>query len=739
MKSRIDKFINDQLSVWPEVSARFRALRDVSVKEMEVNGLAVILQHNPDRIGSTTAKVDAASINSRPCFLCPDNEPAEQRRLPFDGRKGRKYNIQINPFPIFPQHLVIASARHQEQSIWHHLVDMLDIVRHTPEFTVFYNGPESGASAPDHLHYQACPRSQMPLERAVDAVLDKVRILEEDDRRSGVGDELDYLVHLADAKLYHYTRFCRGIFVVRGRTSKSVAKLFYRLLESAPVIPGDKEPRINVFLWYTGSEYRVMTVFRSKHHSHHFDSTGEDHLTMAPGCADMAGFFIVPEEEDFSKLTPSLISGMLDEVTLSPGDEAETVWRLKRRQTKIDVGIMSAKSITFEIISDGAGPQNVTWEDGRISYNGVLYDELVFDAVTRSTLFSEPSFILYGVTIGVNFHWERKQNQTFAGQLRFIVEGDRITAINRVGIEDYLLSVISSEMKASSTLDLLKAHAVISRSWVMSQMEKRRAGRQNSETVAEKLSSGEIIRWWDHDDHTAFDVCADDHCQRYQGLTNAVGSNVRLAIDETWGQVLKYEGQLCDARFSKCCGGLTEQFSACWQDTDYPYLKVLSDTPGEKAGGRCFCDTSDDRILSQVLNDYDLESKDFFTWEVRYNRAYLSELVSRRSGVVFGEIKDLVPLERGGSGRIIRLKIVGSARTMVVGKELMIRRILSESHLKSSAFDVEWEGDEVILRGRGWGHGVGLCQIGAAVMSFEGYDYRQILEHYYPGTTIERK
>ena len=241
-------------------SARFRALRDVSVKEMEVNGLAVILQHNPDRIGSTTAKVDAASINSRPCFLCPDNEPAEQRRLSFDGRKGRKYNIQINPFPIFPQHLVIASARHQEQSIWHHLVDMLDIVRHTPEFTVFYNGPESGASAPDHLHYQACPRSQMPLERAVDAVLDKVRILEEDDRRSGVDGELDYLVHLADAKLYHYTRFCRGVFAVRGRTSKSVAKLFYRLLESAPTLPGDKEPRINLFLWYTGSEYRIWAT-----------------------------------------------------------------------------------------------------------------------------------------------------------------------------------------------------------------------------------------------------------------------------------------------------------------------------------------------------------------------------------------------------------------------------------------------------------------------------------------------
>lgn len=737
MKSQIEKFINDQLSVWPEVSARFRDLKSVSTREIEVGGLTVTLQHNPARLTSTTARIDQESIRARSCFLCAENEPKEQIRMPFEGRKGRRYNIQINPYPIFPQHLVIARAKHCEQSIWHHLVDILDIVSFCEDDVVFYNGPLSGASAPDHLHYQACPRGLMPLERAVDAALDRVCGLELDDPRSGVPGELDYLTHLKDAKLYHYGRFARGIFTVRGHTSKSVAKLFYRLLESAPTVEGDKEPRINLFAWHTGSEYRLMVVFRSRHHSHHFDCDGPDHLTMAPGCADMAGCFIVPMPEDFPKVDKRLLEEMLDEVSMPAGDESELVRRLKRRQRKLEVGIMAAREISFEIISDGAGRQTVTWEDGRINYNGVLYDELVFEAVTRSTLFSEPSFVLYGVTIGIGFHWQRSQDQTFAGALKFIVDGDKVVAVNRIGIEDYLVSVISSEMKSSATLDFLKAHAVISRSWVISQMEKRRTGAGVAQAESGAGAAGEIIRWWDHEDHTAFDVCADDHCQRYQGLTNAIGDNVRRAVDETWGQVLTYDGAICDARFSKCCGGVTERFSSCWEDVDYPYLRVLHDTPDGRPGAQCFCDTSDGAILSQVLNDYDLESRDFFNWEVRYSRARLTELVCRRSGIMFGEILDLVPVERGESGRIVRLRIVGSARTMVVGKELMIRRILSESHLKSSAFDVEWQGDEVILKGRGWGHGVGLCQIGAAVMSYRGYDYRRILGHYYPDTKIE--
>ena len=737
MVSQIEKFIKDQLSVWPEVSARFRALKSAGVRRLEADGLEVVLQHNPARLASAVAGTPASAISAA-CFLCRDNLPPEQAVLPFEGRKGRKYRIQINPFPIFPRHLVIASEKHVPQSIWRHFVDMLDMARSLEGFTVFYNGPKSGASAPEHLHFQACPHGLLPLEKAMDGTLDRIRGEGLEDIHYDIPGELEYLTRVQEAVVYHYRHFMRGVFALRGRTSKSVAKLFYRLLECVPTVEGEKEPRINLFVWHDGVEYRVLVVLRERHRTHHFFSEGADHLTMAPGCADVAGYLIAPEPEDFVKLDPKLLGELLDEAAVRPEVERDIVWRLKRRQRKVEVGIMSGREIRFEIISDGAGPQKVSYREGKIDYGGVLYDELVFDAVTRSTLFSEPSFILYDVTIGVGFHWERKQDQTFAGSLKFIVEDGRITAVNRVGIEDYLVSVISSEMKASASLEFLKAHAVISRSWLLSQMEARRRGRPVGLPARLPQSPGEMIKWWDHDDHKMFDVCADDHCQRYQGLTNAVGENVRKAVDGTWGQVLMYGGDICDARFSKCCGGRMELFSTCWEDRDFPYLQALPDTPGEKPDGKCFCDTSDESILSQVLNDYDLETKDFYRWEVRYDRARLSELVSRRSGVMFGEVRDLIPIERGPSGRISRLKVVGSACTMVVGKELMIRKMLSESHLKSSAFDVSQEGDEVILRGRGWGHGVGLCQIGAAVMSCKGYVYREILGHYYPGANIER-
>ena len=720
----LQKFISDQLSIWPAVSSAFRDLKSAQIRNLDVCGLKVTLQHNPARIASTTASIDPASIKARKCFLCAENEPPLQMRLGFDGRKGRGYNIQINPYPIFPQHLVIASKRHECQSIWHHYVDMLDLAATYPSFTFFYNGPRCGASAPDHLHFQACPRSLMPLETAVDESHAQLR-----DRKA---PKLDYVTSVQDAELYHFTGFIRGVFVLRGQTSKSVAKLFYRLVDTAPVEEGEDEPKFNLFSYYAEGEYRTIVVLRHRLWSHHYRAEGDDHVTMSFGCADIAGFFIAPMSSDFRKMTPELLGEMLEEVALEADVEKMIISRLTRTQPKIQVGILSAPTIRFEIISDGAGPQTVSFRDGKVDYNGVLYDELCFDAVTMSTLFAEPSFRLYDVVIGVDFHWQRKVNQIFAGSLRFIVEGDKVTAINSIGVEDYLLSVISSEMKSSASLEFLKAHAVISRSWVMSQLEHRR-----------KPASGPVINddtyitWFDHDDHKNFDVCADDHCQRYQGLSLVVGENVRKAIDETWGQVLTYGGKICDARFSKCCGGVTENFSTCWEDRDYPYLQGIPDTSGEQSGLDPFCHTADEAVLSQVLNDYDLETRDFYEWEVRYTREELSELVGRRSGFDFGLIKDLVPLERGVSGRLRTLRIEGEKRTMTIGKELIIRRWLSESHLKSSAFDVHWEGDTVVLKGHGWGHGVGLCQIGAAVMASKGYDYRQILAHYYAGSEIK--
>ena len=733
MDNQIDKFVKDQLSVWPLAAENYRSLKKAGSKVLSIGGLPVTVQLNPCRRISSEASLDKESINRRPCFLCPENRPAEQTNMEFEGRKGRRYRVTLNPYPIFPSHLVISSFEHTPQSIWHRYQDLLDFVRENNEYLGFYNGPESGASAPDHMHFQACPQGLTPLQNRVDELL-----------AAGDDKTLDYLTNVKEARLFHLNEYARGVFVLCGATAKSTAKLFYRLLDCAPVPDGSSEPKMNIIAWCHEGEYRTAVIFRERHRPHNYSSSGADHLAMSPGCADLAGVYVTTREEDFDKLDAGLLSQVVREVAASEETEKEIIWRLTRSQRRLEVGIMSGSEIEFEIISDGAGRQKVEYSQGRISYNGALYDELVFEAQTEATMFAEPSFILYGVTIGVDFHWERKVTQKFAGTLKFIVDGGKVTAVNIVGVEDYLLSVISSEMKASAGLEFLKAHAVISRSWVMAQVEHRQSHvsrtPEPSCPVSEPVEgAGEYIKWFDHDDHTLFDVCADDHCQRYQGLTMAVGDTVRKAVDQTWGLVLTSEGKICDARFSKCCGGRMELFSTCWEDKDYPYLQPLPDTADCVEGGDVFCDTKDEKILSQVLNDYDLETKDFYRWTTEYSRTDVSELVRRRSGIDFGTIRDLVPIERGPSGRLKRLKVVGDKKTMIIGKELIIRRWLSESHLKSSAFDIKWVGDRLVLDGSGWGHGVGLCQIGAAVMASKGYTFDQILLHYYPGSILERR
>ena len=742
----IYKFVGDQLSRWPLACDNFRALKNVRVREMNAGGLDVRLQFNPARMVSSAAKLNKEDIAKRKCFLCRTNRPPEQMMLKFEGRKGKKYHILVNPYPIFPDHLVIASDKHTDQTIWNRYVDMLDLSRKYPGFTFFYNGPKSGASAPDHHHFQAAPKGLIPLENDVDQLF------------GGAQDVLNHVASLQDADLYHYRKFTKGVFVLRAQTAKSAAKLFYRLLDCAPVHDGETEPMFNLFSYYRNGEFRSIVVFRSRHRSHHYFSEGSDHLTMSPGCADMGGMFIVPVEEEFEKITPELLMEMIGEVSVTDEEQKRIIDRLTRVQPMVEVGIMSSKELDFEILSDGAGKRKAVLREGKIEYDGALYDELFFEAQTPSTMFAEPSFVLHDVTIGVNFHWERKEVQKFAGSLKVIVEKDRLTAINIVGVEDYLLSVISSEMSASASEEFLKAHAVISRSWLMAQMgaSQKDSGKSVPESVTDLQSLmlhldgmmnrseasradgdvHEVIKWYDHEDHKNFDVCADDHCQRYQGLTRAVGNTVRRVIDSTWGQVLTFDGQLCDTRFSKCCGGMMERFGTCWEDKEYPYLQPLPDSPGHSPEGRCFCDTQDKEILSQVLNNYDQETVDFYRWTVEYGRDELADLIERRSGVKVGRILSVTPLERGDSGRISRLKIEGEEKTFIVGKELEIRRILSDSHLKSSAFAVEMTDEKVTLHGSGWGHGVGLCQIGAAVMASEGYDYRHILEHYYPGTKI---
>lgn len=452
---------------------------------------------------------------------------------------------------------------------------------------------------------------------------------------------------------------------------------------------------------------------------------------------------------------------------------------MNNSEPNISVGIVSALQIKFYLngfFTDNnknslTGEQMAEFQNEKIFFCGNFLTELVLFPDS-----DDNSFDLYDVVIGIGFHWEREETQRFKGVLKLIVESGLLTAINIIGVEDYLMSVISSEMSATASEELLKAHAVISRSWLLKPImndnrqqttDNRRQTtddrRQSTDfSVVGALLSGHIIKWYERDAHTNFDVCADDHCQRYQGITRASTEAVRKAIEETRGEVLMYDNEICDARFSKSCGGVSETFENCWAPVHYPYLSKIIDNPVEPDGYEldltkeensekwirnappAFCNTSDKKILAQVLNNYDQETTDFYRWKVEYNQREISELIKRKSAIDFGEIIDLIPVKRGESGRLIELKIVGTKQTKIVGKELEIRKWLSDSHLYSSAFVVdkydivEEIPQKFVLTGAGWGHGVGLCQIGAAVMGEKGYKYDEILLHYFKDAQLQK-
>jgi SpoIID/LytB domain protein len=433
------------------------------------------------------------------------------------------------------------------------------------------------------------------------------------------------------------------------------------------------------------------------------------------------------------------------------------------KEPEISVGIVNAQEIHFTLnarfLAKGetvSGNQQVSFEEGGILWNGNVYRELTF-----TPLDEDSSFSLYDVTIGINFHWERQETQSFIGTLKLVVYEGKITAINILPAEDYLTSVISSEMNATSSLEFLKAHAVVSRSWLLAQIEKRKAmSKKQGDFFSFVKTDTEYIRWYDREDHTIFDVCADDHCQRYQGITKATNQSVAEAVKATRGQVMMYKNSICDARFSKCCGGITEEFDTCWENKKYPYLTAVRDDKNDAAMPDLtieeeadkwirstpdgFCNTHDKHILSQILNNYDQETTNFYRWKVRYTQEEIAELIRTNTKCDYGQIIDLIPVERGKSGRISKLKIVGTLKTLIIGKELEIRRTLSDTHLFSSAFVVDKgpQQDDVPawfeLTGAGWGHGVGLCQIGAAVMGEKGYNYNDILLHYYKDADIRK-
>ena len=717
------RFFNRQLQTWDEVRQRYRDLEHVETRELVTETFEMEVQFNPARIRSTGAKIDAKSIAERPCFLCAKNRPKEQMRCIIDGR----YELLVNPFPILPVHFTLPTLKHQPQRILPMIGELLRQAQKNSDLTLLYNGPHCGASAPDHAHLQAVKSGVLPLQRAWQRLSRNLVEVFKKDEDEGIWQLVDYPA---------------AALVIKSRSVETSERLFKQLYHCLPSAPDHTEPMMNIISWTHGDELITVVLPRKKHRPDCYTAEGDAQYIISPGAVDMGGLIITPREEDFHRLTAEVVTAIYQEVSLTAEQMQQVTEKLKHSEYKeslvkmkeepsVTVGIVSGQKIHFSLNAPYTakgekieGEQVVEFSEGGILWNGNQYRELTF--VPQQ---ADASFSLYDVTIGVNFHWERKETQVFLGTLRLVVEADQITAINELPVEQYLASVISSEMKATAGVELLKAHAVISRSWLLAQMRRRVENQEQKNGFFSFVKKDdELIRWYDREDHTIFDVCADDHCQRYQGITKQSSKAVEEALKATRGQILCYGDEICDARFSKCCGGVTEEFQYCWEDTPKPYLVSVEDP---------FCNTNDKAVLEQVLNDYDQETNDFYRWTVEYTTDELSRLVNEKLKDDFGTITDLIPLERGKSGRIWKLKIVGTKKTFTIGKELEIRRALSDSHLYSSAFDVEKTATGFRLKGKGWGHGVGLCQIGAAVMGHQGYKYDQILLHYYRNAEIK--
>lgn len=760
--SSISRFFNRQLEVWTDARHRFRDLKHVETRQFSDQ---LKLQWNPARIVSTGAKIDKKTLGERPCFLCDKNRPKEQMSKQID----EKFHLLVNPFPILPVHFTIPARKHQPQLIYKNYGEMHRFISLHSDLMVFYNGPKCGASAPDHLHFQAGTNGILPLQtnwQRLSRNLTDIISLNDEEKISVVRD------------------FIVPAFVIISKSAESDEALFRRLYKAMPQRGDETEPMMNIISWRKGEEFISVVIPREKHRPEAYFAEGDAQFVVSPGALDMSGLIITPREEDFRKLTEEKALSLLQECGVSEekmnaiiaklkaskdaedAAEASSTLYNKGKQPDVTVGIVSAQKIHFSLnkpyLAKGEkvlGEQVVEFSEGGVLWNGNQYSQLTFHPQS-----ADASFSLSDVTVGVNFHWERKETQTFLGTLRFVVESDKIVAINELPVEKYLESVISSEMSATSSLELLKAHAVISRSWLLAQMKKRREVAESGNNFFSFTKKEDtLIRWYDREDHTLFDVCADDHCQRYQGITKETSPHVAEAIRQTKGQILMDGEEICDARFSKCCGGITEEFQYCWENTPKTYLTAVRDialgvehtqpnlTNEEEAekwirfNPPAFCNTQDKKILSEVLNDYDQETVNFYRWKETLSQEKLQQLIADKLKMDLGAILDMKAVERGKSGRISKLQIIGTEKTFTIGKELEIRRTLSDSHLLSSAFVVDkYDKDEqgvpqrFELIGAGWGHGVGLCQIGAAVMGEQGYHYDAILLHYYQGAEIKK-
>ena len=751
--SPLNRFFNRQLEIWDQAAENYRALKNVETRELVSGENIVKLQWNPARMTSTGADISKKAVKKRPCFLCKDNRPKTQIDKPF----GQKLNILVNPYPIMPSHFTIPTKKHQPQKIYDLYPEIYKLLNTYQQLTVFYNGPLCGASAPDHQHLQAFYGATLPLQDSWQRLSRQITVVQQNDDDELIGSINGYL--------------CPA-FVIKTHSQKTDSLFFKKLYKALPQDNGQTEPMMNIVAWKENHEHIVVVIPRKKHRPDAYFAEDDSQRIVSPGALDMAGLIVTPRKDDFDVIDAHEAEQIIGEVGLDRQTADDICVKLNQQpqlhplpyneEPEVSVGIVCGQEINFtlnqEFIAKGetiSGKQQVSCSEGAVMWKGNLYRELTF-------LPKEPeaTFSLQDVIIGQNFHWERKQTQTFKGKLKLVVDADKVYAINLLPVESYLESVIASEMSGEAPFEFLKAHAVISRSWLLAQMEKRQKQQQaedNFFTFVKK--DDELTRWYDREEHTIYDVCADDHCQRYQGVDYPSAEKVEQAVRQTRGQILTSEGLICDARFSKCCGGVTEEFQYCWDDTPKSYLsatrdsreKTLPDLTDEQkarewidSSPEAFCNTGASKNIKLALKDYDQETNDYYRWKKSFTQQQLKALVEEKQKTDLGDIVDLQPLQRGTSGRICKLRIVGTKKSYVIGKELEIRRTLSDTHLYSSAFVVKTADQKdgipqrFELTGAGWGHGVGLCQIGAANMADQGFGYQDILLHYYKDAEINK-
>lgn len=672
----LENLFERQMPLWPACRERYEALAAAQRRVVTADGRNYILTYNPARAKSANAKISADGQvgEERPCFLCEHALPQEQLRQEIETLPlHHKYIVALNPYPIVDHHFTIIAKEHTRQTLVGRVWDMAFFADLFPDYLIFFNGACSGASAPDHMHFQAVPKREVPM----------LQWSEDQKRQLGVTSQF-------------------------------------------PAV--SDTDRQNILTWTEGAEAYWLVIDRSAHRPWQYYASDDKQVLISPASLEFCGLIPLSREEDFNKMSPALLSDLLGQC-----------WQ---REPMLHVGIMEGQQIRFSA-EERTHSMNYVAESQMKDVMDYSSNRAEIKEMSEYWCHTEP-FTLEQVTIGKEFHWQQQEDQIFRGSLHIIAREGELHAVNLIPVEQYLESVISSEMASTNSLELLKAHAIISRSWVLRQLKGKDKEENREEQPTLQSSQSTIFRIWDHSDHKLYDVCADDHCQRYQGITRAASPLVKQAVEETRGMVLTDEkGNLCDARFSKCCGGRTELFSTCWQDVDYSYLQSVEDPYCDPAfiatlpGGM-------DGVLSQVLNNYDQQTVDFHDWEVSYTQSELSSLIEKKLQLQLGTILSLEPCERGISGRLKALRIVGSEKTVIIGKELMIRKALSENHLYSSWFDVEaktYQDGQLrfLIKGKGWGHGVGLCQIGAAAMALKGFKAEEILEHYYPGATLTKK